>query len=359
MVSNARQTGTGRTWGLSRRVLLAGALAGCATERVPEGEARGPATMEKPSRDPQLSETPAMQGAPLEDGRFVMADGAVLPYRVWMPPQPTTVVLALHGYNDSRDAWEIPGPDFMAAGIGLVAPDQRGFGAAPGRGLWAGTNTMVADAATMARLVAARYPGSRFAVMGESMGGAVAMVAASRGLLAPGTPVVLSAPAVWGRAQMNFAMRVGLWVMRRIMPWGSASRSPVPIQASDNRAALEALYLDPLTIRDSRFGTLTGLVDLMSEASRSASHLPAPALFLYGRHDQLVPKAAMLATWRAVPRGVARFCYYEDGWHLLLRDNARGLVINDIIAWLRNRDAPLSGEELAAGLLAARYPELY
>lgn len=328
---------------MSRRVLLAGALAGCAMRRVQ----MGPATRE-----------PAMEGPVGQNGNFTMADGAALPYRAWMPPQPHTVILALHGYNDSRDAWEIPAPSFVAADIGIVAPDQRGFGAAPGRGLWAGTDTMVSDAAAMAHLVAARYPTARFAVMGESMGGAVAMVAAARGLFARGTPLVLSAPAVWGAQNMSLAMRGGLWVMRHLLPWASASRPPVPIRASDNRAALEALYKDPLTIHNSRFGTLTGLVNLMSVAQRAASFLPPPALFLYGAYDELVPKQAMLAAWRAVPPGVARFCYFRHGWHLLLRDHDRALVIGDIIAWLNDPRAKLVGEDAAAGLLAARYPAL-
>ncbi|MDE2334705.1 MAG: alpha/beta fold hydrolase [Rhodospirillales bacterium] len=301
---------------------------------------------------------PAMQATSDQAGHFVMADGAILPYRAWMPPQPTTVLLALHGYNDSRNAWEIPGPVFMKADLGIIAPDQRGFGAAPGRGLWAGTDTLVADAATMAELVAARYPTARFAVMGESMGGAVAMVAAARGLLAPGTPLVLSAPAVWGRRQMNVVMRVGLWMMNHLLPWASASRPPVPIRASDNRSALEALFRDPLTLRSARFDTLAGLVNLMSAALNAASRLPPPTLFLYGAHDELVPKTAMLACWRAVAPGVARFCYFRDGWHLLLRDNDRALVIDDVVAWLKNPRARLVGEAAAAGLLAARYPAL-
>src|SRR3954464_9915347 len=59
---------------------------------------------------------------------FVMADGARLPYRSWLPAGPVhSVVLALHGFNDSRDAWELPAPSFAAAGIAFYAPDQRGF----------------------------------------------------------------------------------------------------------------------------------------------------------------------------------------------------------------------------------------
>ncbi len=99
---------------------------------------------------------------------------------------PKAVVLALHGFNDSRDAWEIPAPDFAAAGIALYAPDQRGFGEAPGRGLWAGADAMADDAAEMARLLRRRYSGAKLYLMGESMGGAVLMRLASRAEAPPG-----------------------------------------------------------------------------------------------------------------------------------------------------------------------------
>jgi hypothetical protein len=62
-------------------------------------------------------------------GTFVMSDKTTIPYRAWLPDKdPTAVVLALHGMNDSRDAWEYPAPDFTTAGIALYSPDLRGFG---------------------------------------------------------------------------------------------------------------------------------------------------------------------------------------------------------------------------------------
>ncbi len=68
---------------------------------------------------------------PVPDDVFTMADGARLPARVWLPPDgqaPAAVILALHGFNDSRDQWALPAPVFADAGIAVYAPDQRGFG---------------------------------------------------------------------------------------------------------------------------------------------------------------------------------------------------------------------------------------
>ena len=82
---------------------------------------------------------PPVAAPRLEAAAVVAADGARLPMRVF-PPEgaPRAVILALHGFNDSRDAWELPAPALAALGIALYAPDQRGFGATEARGLWPG-----------------------------------------------------------------------------------------------------------------------------------------------------------------------------------------------------------------------------
>ena len=57
---------------------------------------------------------------------------------------------------------------------------------------------MAADLRTMVALLRSRYPGKPVYVLGESMGGAVAMAAAAKG---PGLDVdglILAAPATWG-----------------------------------------------------------------------------------------------------------------------------------------------------------------
>jgi acylglycerol lipase len=284
-----------------------------------------------------------------QDGVFVMADGARLPYRDWLPQgQPWAVVLALHGMNDSRDAWEIPAPVLAEAGIAVFAPDQRGFGAAPGRGHFPAIATLTDDAATMVRALRRRYPEARLVLLGESMGGAVLMCLAAR----PDAPrvdgYVLVAPAVWARDEMNLFLRVGLWVMAGAFPGLTNTGSIAHVTATDNRAALVRLSNDPLTIHATRFDAVRGLVDLMDAAQAAAPAMPAPALFLYGGKDELIPKRATAAVWRALPAGV-REAYYPDGYHLLLRDRDRAAVLGDVTGWIADPAAPLpSGADAAA-----------
>jgi acylglycerol lipase len=283
-------------------------------------------------------------------GSFIMPDGINLPYRDWLPAgPPAAVVLALHGMNDSRDAWEYPAPDFAAAGIAVFSPDQRGFGATRTRGFWPGTDGFTSDVRVMVRLLRTRYPHTKLILMGESMGAAALMVLATHPNPPPVNGYVLIAPAVWGRAEMNLLMRASLWLADHTVPGLTLSGGGlVKITASDNREALVRLSTDPLTIHDTRVDAIKGLVDLMDQALAAGPDFHAPALFLYGGHDELVPPRATASTWRALPPGPVR-AFYPNGYHLLLRDKDRGPPIEDILAWIRDPNAPLpSGAAQAA-----------
>jgi len=187
---------------------LAALLAGCSA---------APSETEMPS--PQLAAAGAGLTLPapqLRDDRLIAADGTALPLRRWLPPgEPTAVVLALHGFNDYSNAFALPARRWAERGIATYAYDQRGFGSTPGRGRWFGTRPLVGDAATAIGLLHRRYPGIPVYLLGESMGGAIAILAASgrAGLPTPSVDgVILVAPAVWGRQTMNPVERVGLFL---------------------------------------------------------------------------------------------------------------------------------------------------
>jgi alpha-beta hydrolase superfamily lysophospholipase len=307
-------------------------LAACTSELAPPGPAVGP----------PITTSDA----------FVMPDGYRLPYRKWLPlrGRPKAVVLALHGMNDSRDAWEIPAPDFAAAGIALYSPDQRGFGGTASRGYWARTQGLVEDARVMAGLLRQRYPGVPLYLMGESMGAAVLMVMATEPHAPHVAGYVLVAPAVWGRSEMNPFLRSVLWIAAHTVPGMLLeNRGYVKIKASDNHAAIVRLSNDPLTILKTRVDATQGLVDLMDAALASAPKFRARALFIYGGKDDLIPKQATLATWRALPKGAATLAFYPGHYHLVLRDLRRDTVIKDVVAWMKAPTAALpSGADQAA-----------
>jgi acylglycerol lipase len=287
---------------------------------------------------------------PITSGYFTVQDGTRLPYRVWSPAKsPSGVILALHGMNDSRDAWEYPASTLMAAGMAVYSPDQRGFGATSTRGLWPGSQTLVNDARAEANDLHMLHPNVPLYLMAESMGAAVLMVLATE----PDTPstagYILVAPAVWARSEMSFPTRALLWLVDELLPsLRLTGRGFVKVTASDNRDALIRLSTDPLTIQATRVDAIKGLVDLMDRAAAAAPHVTAPTLILYGGRDELIPPEATAATWRALPPTAVR-AFYPNGYHLLLRDNNRIEPIGDILSWIGNQHVPLpSGADEAA-----------
>jgi acylglycerol lipase len=285
-----------------------------------------------------------------------MPDGFHLPYRTWLPAgAPRAVVLALHGMNDSRDAWEYPAPDFAEAGIAVYAPDQRGFGDTADRGYWPGTQALVDDARAMARLLRERYPHTRLILMGESMGAAVLMCLDVSDEPPPVDGYVLVSPAVWSRTDMNVFMRAGLWLAANLVPGMTVTGRVAHVKASDNREAITRLSEDPLTIHETRFDAIRGLVDLMDAAQAAAPRLHGPALLMYGGKDELIPDDATADTWHALPEGVVR-AYYPDNYHLMLRDLKREAPIEDIVAWLGKPAValPSGADDAAATWLSGR-----
>ena len=298
---------------------------------------------------PPLAPPPAPPGsvAPHFTGEaFVADDGAAMPLRVWQPEGETTaVILALHGFNDYSNAFAAPAEDWAKQGLATYAYDQRGFGQAPDRGGWVGARRLALDADEACALLRRRYPGRPVILLGESMGGAVAIVAATG---AEDTPppsadaLVVVAPAVWGRSTMTVVERVALWLADGVVPGMTVTGQGLRIKPSDNTEMLRALSRDPLVIKETRIATIKGLVDLMDDAAAAAPRLHAPMLFLYGDRDEVIPKDPTRRFLAQLPLDERRrVAFYPKGYHMLLRDLDAPVVRADVAAWLANRTAPL------------------
>ncbi len=306
-----------------------------------------------PFVQPPLTPPPGFAGprvepaAPGQMGAFVVRDGARLPYRLWAPQgdQPWAVVVGLHGMNDHSASFRLAGPYWAEQGVATYAYDQRGFGHAPGRGVWAGEAAMAEDLRTVVDLVRARHPDAVVAVAGESMGGSVAIAAFGSDRPPAADRLVLLAPGVWGWSSQGAANRAGLWVAARAL--GDRAVEPPrwavrDIRASDNVLELIRNGRDPRSILATRFDTLAGLVDLMESATRRLGRVAAPTLLLYGAHDQIIEKRPMRrALARAGDRPTLRTAWYAQGHHLLNRDLGAETVYRDVLAFLRDAEAPL------------------
>ena len=293
---------------------------------------------------------PAFMEPAITPDTIVQPDGTELPYRAWLPDgTPRAAIVALHGFNDYANAFAKPGTYWASKGIATYAYDQRGFGGGPHRRIWAGHETMAADLASTVRLVRARHVNTPVFVLGESMGGAIAMIGdANNQVQADG--LILVAPALRGRKYLGFFPSAALDLAYTMLPGWQVTGSGLRIQASDNIPMLRRLGTDPRVIRGTRVDTLKGLVDAMDAAIFAAPRLRTRSLILYGARDELVPKRPTFEAIRALPAdGDHRPAVYRNGWHLLLRDLKARIVWDDIAAWIADPAAPLpSGAGKAA-----------
>ncbi len=281
--------------------------------------------------------------SPRLTGKSVISfDGTVLPIRTWIPePNPKKIIIALHGFNDYSNFIDSAAQYFNQHGIAVISYDQRGFGKSPHRGKWPGTMPFVQDLQTIIPLVKNAYPDIPVYVLGESMGGAVAIVAMYKDNHPEIDGIILVAPAVWGRATMPFYQRWALWIGAHSIPWKTLTGESLDIKASDNIEMLKKLGRDSLIIKETRIDTIYGLTNLMDAAYEAKQISAIPTLILYGDNDEVVPKKPIFDVFLDPVRAKSehKFLLYKKGYHMLLRDLKSKTVLMDIVSWV---DSPLT-----------------
>ncbi|MGZ8190667.1 MAG: alpha/beta hydrolase [Methylococcaceae bacterium] len=287
--------------------------------------------------------------AELDAKTFITEDGVYLPLRQWLPEtEPRALLIALHGFNDYSHFFDQPGQYFSGLGIACFAYDQRGFGLAPKRGLWAGGEAYAGDLHTLIRLIKQRYPKRPVYLLGESMGGAIIITAMNKTDMPSVDGIILSAPALWARSTMPWYQTGLLWTLAHSVPWlRLTGRGIVHVKPSDNIEMLRALGRDPLVIKGTRVEAMYGLTDLMDEAFANATLLHGNTLLLYGEKDEIIPKEPVyrfLQAFLATEAKEKTVAIYQQGYHMLLRDLQAPTTWKDIAAWIND-----SSDKLPSG----------
>ena len=277
---------------------------------------------------------------------FTSYDNTELPLKVWLPSHEIHgVMIAVHGFNDYSNFIKDSVSFFNNQKIAVYSYDQRGFGETRTRGRWSGRQTLSNDLATFISLVKETHPHIPIYILGDSMGGAVTIVTMAKKDPPEVNGVILIAPAVWVRSEMPFYQRWLLWIAAHTIPWKKVTGESLEITASDNIEMLKALGKDPLVIKKTRIDVLYGLSNLMDDAYRSAEFIRTNSLLLYGKKDAIIPQKPVFEFYRRLPSGAQgrqQMIYYENGYHMLLRDLQSEIVTKDIIDWINDQAKPVS-----------------
>ena len=291
-------------------------------------------------------------GRPVDrlDRVLVMPDGARLPLATWEPvARPRATLLGLHGFGDFRLAFAEAGPALARRGFRVHAFDQRGFGDTESHGRWPGWRRLVRDLKAVIELLQPG-DGSRLFLMGESMGGAVALVATARFRPESVHGLVLVEPAVRRGIRLRLMWDVAFGTLALVAP-GYSRRLTRGTHAQFTSAARQRLGEDPRIVRYIRADAYKGLLSLADAASASTRRLRLPTLFLYGRADGIIPLRLFEQAVRDL-RPLVTALRYPEAPHLLLQAQSYETVLDDVTAWLDGEPLPTS----ATGVLLRSGP---
>ncbi|WP_077279259.1 alpha/beta fold hydrolase [Thioalkalivibrio denitrificans] len=287
--------------------------AACTPVRVPPGE--------------------AVQRPILEADALVARDGARLPVSRWEADTPAARLVALHSFRDYRGAFDQLGPWFAARDVSVIAMDQRGFGDAPHPGLWAGSDALVDDLRDLIAVLRREDTDTPLFVLGESMGGSVAVALMGGEDPPPVDGIVLAAPGVREGIPVKPLWDGGLWLAERIMP-----RFAVTVREDYEGVlapeAVQRFRHDPKVLRRIRADTYAGVVWLAETASLRAASVETPMLVLYGAGDRTIRRVAICHLVRHHATGAVDLRIREDWPHLLLHGPDRERVATEILAWM-------------------------
>jgi alpha-beta hydrolase superfamily lysophospholipase len=277
------------------------------------------------------------------------ADGTDLLVRHWPADEaeaggawagaPWASVLLVHGLGDHSGRYERVGDQLTAAGLEVSAYDHRGMGGSGGRrGDVERWSQLHDDLGERLAAVRAGSAGRPVVVYGHSVGGLI-----TAGYLLDEHPkpdlAVLTAPAL-DSTLPGWKKRLAR-VMSRLAPTLPISSGIDGNTLSRDPSVAARTVDDPSCVKVStaRFGgaALTEQGRVRREAARGFG---IPTLVLHGEDDGLVPVAAtsVLATAPLVERRT-----YPGLRHELHNEPEGPTVVDDIIAWLRERAADVPG----------------
>jgi len=209
----------------------------------------------------------------------------------WVSPlvKPRVILLCIHGLGLYSGSYKDFGTIMSRRGIGVYAIDVRGFGSwyKSGGKQQVDFDACLEDIRTAITSIRAANPGLSFFLMGESMGGAIALRFASEhpemidGLIS-------SVPASERFQQKKTDLKVAVEMLKGPNKQFDIGNSIVK-QATNNEKLRDDLAADPLDRADFSPKDLMHFQKFMNENHDAAKSITSlPVLFVQGTRDRLV-----------------------------------------------------------------------
>lgn len=236
---------------------------------------------------------------------------------------PRRAVLLLHGFNDTAQSMAYLGAKLQARGWTVRAP------LLPGHGCSLATMANESRAARWRNAVFAEYDALRreydtVTVVGQSMGGALALLLATERAEIPA--LVLLAPYVGMPRNLQWKV-LGAWIARAALPYLRSVGGETSIHDPVARAA--SLGPGVVTAR-----TLTELRRVAEDAEAALSRVWVPTLYLQSREDNRIAAHDAEVHFAALGSADKRQEWLTGCGHIISADYCRDEVASLTADWL-------------------------
>lgn len=280
---------------------------------------------------------------------FQAPDGTEFAYSTWLPKtKPKKVILAVHGLSGAASDWRPLGEHCQKHGVAVYGYELRGMGNDPlqeRRGDLADAKLWFEDFTSFALRLQLTHPDTPIVWYGESLGGIITLNMMQRRQEQHLTPsaYVLSSPIVgvdgkiggWKEAMVK--TMIALQPMKRLSLFELAGDRAKEARVVSGVSHEEQLKQTPHAVSSFTLRLLGHIARLVRENQRILRQLDIPTLVLYGGKDIFTPASEVESMFELIPPAAHKQKeFYADGFHLLLHDKDRELVLRRVDNWLEN-----------------------
>ncbi len=262
-------------------------------------------------------------------------------FEKWSAQDPEYVFILVHGMGAHTGRWEFLAKYFANKNISSYAIELKGFGGTDElKGHIESFDIYYKDIIALTEIARKENPDKKIILCGESMGGLISFVLASRNQ-AVFDSLVLISPAFKNGMKINVLDQL---MMIFYLGINSRKQFTMPFNASMCTRDEEYQNIMNSDKREHRFATSRLLIEIVNAQTRSTDYaktLKIPTLFLLAGKDYLVDTKAAEKIFRIVGannyspvRNANRIIKYPSMHHALSIDIGRDNVFADIYEWI-------------------------
>ena len=267
---------------------------------------------------------------------FEGKDGLKIFFRCWRPDTPPRgVVVINHGFNAHSGQYAWAAEQLTTHGLAVYALDMRGRGKSEGERFYVQhIDDYVGDLHQMVRLAKAREPGLPVFLLGHSAGGVVSCIYALdhqselTGLICEDFAHEVPQP--------DFALSL-LKAVARIAPHAGVVKLKNKLFSRDP-SVVDEMNNDPLIANEKQPAqTMAALIDADRRLRREFGQIHLPLLIMHGEEDGVTKPSGSKFFFDHAGSTDKTLKFYEGGYHDLLHDIDKQVVLSDIEGWIDRR----------------------